>query len=133
MSDIIQDAKKLFENRYHDEPWLALFDSSQERFWIETDNFAEVCGNFVSEGDTRLAAAAPELAQALAEEEYQYGVSYIGVNRGGHHIEWVEPTGDIELDKETLQIIMKHWEQWGQSPKMVRRRISRPELVNEAN
>lgn len=67
------------------------------------------------------------------DEKYQYGVSYIGVNRGGNHIEWVEPTGDTDLDQETLQIIMKHWEQWGQSPKIVRRRVSKPEVVNEAN
>lgn len=130
MSDIISRAKRLFEHRYHDEPWLALLDSSQGRFWIETDNFAGVCGDFVSEDDARLAASAPEFAQALAEEEYQYGVTYTGINHGGHHIEWVEPTGDTEFDKETLQIIMKHWEKWGQSPKIVRRRVSQPEVIN---
>ena len=124
---IIDRAKRLFENRYHDEPWLALFDSSQERFWIETDNFAEVCGDFVSEDDTRLAAAAPDLAQALAEEEWQYGVTYIGVKHGGHHIEWVESTGDAEFDKETLQLLVKRWKVGGQSPKVVRRRVSKPE------
>ena len=69
--------------------------------------------------------------QALAEEEYQYGVTYIGVKHGGHHIEWVEPTGDAELDKETLQLLIKRWKRKGQSPKIVRRRVSAPEVINE--
>ena len=73
----------------------------------------------------------PELAQALAEEEYQYGVTYIGVKHGGHHVEWVEPSGDAEFDKETLQLLVKLWKGEGQSPKIVRRRVSPPEVVNE--
>lgn len=75
----------------------------------------------------------PWLAQALAEEEYQYGVSYIGMNHGGLHIEWVEPTGDPEFDKALLRRTTKRWEKRGQSPKVVRRRVSKPELANEAN
>ena len=73
----------------------------------------------------------PELAQALAEEKYQYGVTYIGVKHGGHHIEWVESTGDTEWDKETLQLLVKRWKKRGQSPKIVRRRVSAPEVINE--
>ena len=69
--------------------------------------------------------------QALAEEEYQYGVTYIGVKHGGHHIEWVEPTGDAEWDKETLQLLVKRWKGEGQSPKIVRRRVSAPEVISE--
>ena len=73
----------------------------------------------------------PELTQALAEEEYQYGVTYTGVKHGGHHIEWVEPTGDAEWDKETLHLLASRWERKGQSPKIVRRRVSAPEVINE--
>ena len=73
----------------------------------------------------------PEIAQAVAEEEYQYGVTYIGVNHGGHHVEWVESTGDTEWDKETLQLLVKRWKRKGQSPKIVRRRVSPPEVINE--
>lgn len=60
--------------------------------------------------------------------EYQYGVTYVGINHGGHHIEWVEPTGDAEVDKETLHLLASRWERKGQSPKVVRRRVSPPEL-----
>ena len=69
--------------------------------------------------------------QALAEEKYQYGVTYTGLNHGGQHIEWVEPTKDAEFDKETLQLLIKHWKKEGQSPKIVRRRISAPEIISE--
>ena len=69
--------------------------------------------------------------KALDGEEYQYGVTYIGVKHGEHHIEWVEPTGDAELDKETLHLLASRWERKGQFPKIVRRRVSAPEVINE--
>ena len=79
--------------------------------------------------------------QAVAGEEYQYGVTYIeGKHDGRHikwmehgkrHIEWVEPTGDAELDKETLHLLASRWERKGQFPKIVRRRVSPPEVINE--
>ena len=79
--------------------------------------------------------------QALEGEEYQYGVTYIeGKHDGRHikwmehgerHIEWVEPTSNAELDKETLQLLASRWERKGQFPKIVRRRISPVEVINE--
>lgn len=69
--------------------------------------------------------------QAAAEEEYQYGVTYTGLNHGGQHIQWVESTGDAEWDKETLQLLIKRWKKQGQSPKIVRRRVSPTEVINE--
>ena len=131
MSDIINRAKQLFENRYHDEPWLALFDSSQERFWVETDNFAEVCGDFVSEDDTRLAAAAPELAQALAEETYEYSYQELrgdewetAFNDVTHLEEWWPKKSDVDWIVEEAR---KH----GYVCRLVRRRVSPPEVINE--
>lgn len=122
MSDIIQRAKKLFENRYHDEPWMALFVSSQERFWIVTDNFAEVCGDFVSENDTRLAAAAPELARALAEETWEHRHEY----RAADDQQWYALTPWAEGEPDCRP--------WNVTPtRIVRRRVSPPEVINEAN
>ena len=69
--------------------------------------------------------------QALAEEEYQYGVTYTGLNHAEQHFQWVESTGDAEWDKETLQLLIKRWKKQGQSPKIVRRRISAPEVISE--
>lgn len=140
MSDIIKEAQRLLEGAtpgpweweerkyrgnldcHHD--WLGsthgtaleTFDSEEYSSWVEA-----------SDSDKDLIAAAPEFAQALAEEEYQYGVSYIGINRGGLHIKWVEPTGDPQFDKDTLQINLKHWQKLGHAAKIVRRRVSKPE------
>ena len=69
--------------------------------------------------------------QALEGEEYQYGVTYIGAKHGEQHVEWVDPTGDAELDKETLHLLASRWERKGQFPKIVRRRVSPPEVVSE--
>ena len=69
--------------------------------------------------------------QALAEEEYQYGVTYTGLNHAEQHFQWVESAGDAEWDKETLQLLIKRWKKQGQSPKIVRRRVSQPEVINE--
>ena len=144
MSDIIANAKQLLDGATPG-PWkweersckgdfrcshdwlgsehgtaLETTDSDEYSSWVEASNL-----------DKTLIAAAPELAQALAEEEYQYGVTYIGVNHGGHHVEWVESTGDSEWDKDTLQLLVKRWKRKGQSPKVVRRRVSPPEVINE--
>lgn len=144
MTDIIQDAKQLLEGAtpgpweweerkyrgnsdcHHD--WLGsehgtalvTFDSEEYSSWVEA-----------SASDKDLIAKSWTNAKALAEEEYQYGVTYTGLKHGGHHIEWVEPTGDNEWDKETLQLLIKRWKKQGQSPKMVRRRVSPPEVINE--
>lgn len=128
MSDIIQDAKKLLEGATPG-PWVASdsgYIGSTSGVMIHD---GQVLGDTTE--DTNLIAAAPEFAQALAEEEYQYGVTYIGVNHGGHHIEWVESTGDAEWDKESLQLLVKRWKRKGQSPKVIRRRVSPPEVINE--
>ena len=83
------------------------------------------------DAETAKKKAEQEYEQALAEEEYQYGVTYTGLKHGGHHIEWVEPTEDAEFDKETLHLLVKRWKKRGQSPKIVRRRVSPPEVINE--
>ena len=146
MSDIIKDAKRLAElkvpplraevtvhededPRYVDDCLVQIIEKADEySIWHE-----EEYGGY-EHGKLHFAhvfAAAPELAQALAEETYEYGVTYIGVNHGGHHIEWVESTGDAEFDKETLHLLASRWERKGQFPKIVRRRVSQPEVINE--
>ncbi|AYQ98448.1 hypothetical protein KIMCHI1738_61 [Corynebacterium phage Kimchi1738] len=137
MSDIIKEAQRLLEGATPGPwEWVGHSIESEDDMVLDFQCVTEFGMDGASKEvevtpeDEALIAAAPELAHALAEEEYQYGVTYTGVNRGGHHIEWVEPTGDTELDQETLQIIVKNWEIWGQSPKVVRRRVSPPEVIN---
>ena len=130
MSVIIQDAKRLLDGATPG-PWIT--GGKDESGNIYIGNPSEY-GNLVATSgicDADLIAAAPELAQALAEEEYQYGVTYTGLNHGGQHFQWVESTGDTEWDKETLQLLVKRWKKRGQSPKIVRRRVSPVEVVND--
>ena len=141
MTDIIQHAKKALEGATpgpwkisgeFDPEYLELHGAPQEKgSFVYTPILCENVLAHLLPRDVELITAAPELAQALAEEEYQYGVTYIGVNHGGHHIEWVESTGDAELDEDRLQIVVKGWKQMGQSPKVVRRRVSQPEVISE--
>ena len=138
MSDIIKDAKQLLDGATP-APWEWVGYSLESEHGMVLDfQCVTAFGQSgalreveVTPEDEVLIAAAPELAQALAEEEYQYGVTYIGVKHGGHHIEWVEPTGDAELDKETLHLLASRWERKGQFPKIVRRRVSAPEVISE--
>ena len=141
MSDIIQDAKKALEGATPG-PWKISGEFDPEYPELQGAPQLEngllkvpiishdIYGDFFPE-DGDLIAKSWTNAKALAEEEYQYGVTYTGVKHGGQHIEWVEPTGDAELDEDRLQIVVKGWKQMGQSPKVVRRRVSPPEVISE--
>ena len=134
MSDIIKDAKRLL-GLVTPGRWLTadsdIIAEDSNRFIATVSEYSGLDEPSEEYANVQLIAAAPELAQALAEEEYQYGVTYIGVKHGGHHVEWVESTGDTEWDKDILQLLVKRWKQEGQSPKIVRRRVSPPEVINE--
>lgn len=135
MSDIIANSKRLLDGATPG-PWEWVGYSleaknSMAQCVLEFGRYSATEDVEPTPEDEQLIAAAPELAQALSEEEWQYGVTYIGVKHGGHHIEWVESTGDAEFDKETLQLLVKRWKVEGQSPKVVRRRVSPPEVINE--
>ena len=140
MTDIIANARQLLEGATLG-PWEWIGYDLEQTFdaggaivmeaTCENPHLGGVVNVEITPEDERLIAAAPELAQALAEEEYQYGVAYIGLNHGGQHFQWVESTGDSEWDKETLQWLIKRWKRQGQSPKVVRRRVSPPEVVSE--
>ena len=130
MTDIIANAQQLLDDSTP-APWVTGGKDESGNIYIGNPSGD---GNLVATSgicDAELIAAAPELAQALAEEEYQYGVTYTGLKHGGQHIQWVESTGDTEWDKETLQLLVKRWKKRGQSPKIVRRRVSQPEVINE--
>ena len=138
MSDVIANAKNLLDGAtLAPWEWVGYSLESEHGMVLDFQCVTEFGMNGatreveVTPEDEALIAAAPELAQALAEEEYQYGVTYTGLNHGGQHIQWVESTGDDEWDKETLQLLVKRWKKRGQSPKIVRRRISPPEVISE--
>lgn len=145
MTDIIKDAKRLLDGATPG-PWELINGEIYQiqhtpeqctsircdhRWPVLSESWGESAAVVAEDEDLALMAAVPEMAQALAEEEYQYGVTYTGLNHGGQHLQWVESTGDTEWDKETLQLLVKRWKKRGQSPKIVRRRVSQPEVISE--
>ena len=141
MSDIIKDAQQLLEGATPG-PWVISGDFDPEYPELQGAPQLEngllkvpiishdIYGDFFPE-DGDLIAKSWTNAKAVAEEEWQYGVTYTGLKHGGQHFQWVESTGDTEWDKETLQLLVKRWKKRGQSPKIVRRRVSPPEVINE--
>ena len=82
-------------------------------------------------GNLPLAAAAPELAQALAEETYEYSYQELrgdewetAFNDVTHLEEWWPKKSDVDWIVEEAR---KH----GYVCRLVRRRISAPEVINE--
>ena len=134
MSDIIKDAKQLLEGVTPGE-WQAadsdIFEVNSNRILATVSEYSGLVDDTEEYANALLLGQAKYLAEELSEEKYQYGVTYIGVSHGGHHVEWVEPTGDSEWDKGTLQLLVKRWKRKGQSPKIVRRRVSPPEVISE--
>ena len=134
MSDIIKDAKQLLEGVTPGE-WQAadsdIFEVNSNRILATVSEYSGLVDDTEEYANALLLGQAKYLAEELSEEKYQYGVTYIGVSHGGHHVEWVEPTGDSEWDKGTLQLLVKRWKRKGQSPKIVRRRVSQPEVISE--
>ena len=134
MTDIIKGVKKLLDGATPGK-WRAadsdIIAKDSNRFIATVSEYSGLDDPSEEYANVQLIAGAPELAQALAEEEYQYGVTYTGLKHGGQHIQWVESTGDTEWDKETLQWLIKRWKKQGQSPKIVRRRVSTVEVVND--
>ena len=134
MSDVIANAQQLLEGVTPGE-WQAadsdIFEVNSNRILATVSEYSGLVDDTEEYANALLLGQAKYLAEELSEEKYQYGVTYIGVSHGGHHVEWVEPTGDSEWDKGTLQLLVKRWKRKGQSPKIVRRRVSPPEVIND--
>lgn len=81
MSDIIKDAKQLLDGATPG-PWEVDIDGLEVYSTVDGDAVAHV----QTPSDADLIAAAPELAQALAEETYEYGVEYKYLTN--HGAEW---------------------------------------------
>lgn len=132
MSDIIANAQQLLEGVTSGE-WQAadsdIFEVNSNRILATVSEYSGLIDDTEEYANALLLGQAKYLAEELSEEEWQYGVVYIGLNHGEQHFQWVENTGDADWDKETLQLLIKRWKKQGQSPKIVRRRVSAPEII----
>lgn len=66
----------------------------------------------------------------MTTERYEYGVAYTGKD-GRDYVEWIVPTGDVDLDLETLEIAVRRWHKCGQDAPVVRRRVGELEFAPE--
>ena len=127
MSDIIQDAKKLLDGATPG-PWEVDIDGLEVYSTVDGDAVAHA----QTPSDADLIAAAPENAQALAEETWEY--SYHVQNTMGM---WEHPTpwpGDPERwweTKEEVEELAMEAHASGYPIRLVCRRVSPLEVVDE--
>ena len=127
MTDIIKDAKRLLDGATPG-PWIT--GGKDESGNIYIGNPSEY-GNLVATSgicDAELIAAAPELAQALAEETWEYSYQELrgdewetAFNDVTHLEEWWPKKSDVDWIVEEAR---KH----GYVCRLVRRRVSPPEV-----
>lgn len=136
MSDIIQDAKKLLDGATP-APWEPHADQPkclvnlETQFAVAVVPESDIQGS-EDESNRNLIAAAPELAQALAEETYEYSVQIkdhtgeweTATNSETHLEEWWE-------SKKHAEGAMAEEQEFGEHCRIVRRRVSSPEVINE--
>ena len=128
MTDIIKGAKNLLEGATP-APWkvYAWERHPDSDVYVAGHDLAPVTGDgWIKPADGALIAAAPELAQALSEETYEYGVEYKYLtNRGAEwrldpDVGWHKTYRDAErAASASVQF------------RIVRRRVSPPEVINE--
>ena len=135
MSDIIKDAKQLLDGATPG-PWEWIGYDLEQTFeaggaivmdaTCENPHLGGVVNVEITPEDERLIAAAPELAQALAEETYEYGVEYKYLtNRGAEwrldpDVGWHKTYRDAERAARASVRC-----------RIVRRRVSPVEVINE--
>ena len=144
MNDIIKDAKQLLEGAtpgpweweerkyrgnsdcHHD--WLGsehgtalvTFDSEEYSSWVES-----------ADSDKTLIAAAPELAQALAEETWEYSFQILRRDEWEHASDRIPGVDEWFPSKYVADFIMDAAQKSGYVCRLVRRRVSPPEVINE--
>lgn len=138
MTDIIQDANRLLEGTTS-APWIT--GGKDESGNVYVGNPSED-GNLVATSgvcDAFLVAAAPELAQALAEETYEYAVQFKNEESGKWYTNGFYGIGMhgqkwFASKEEAEQQIKRAYPADLAEPRehrIVRRRISAPEVINE--
>ena len=130
MSGIIKDAKQLLDGATP-APWVTGGKDESGNIYVGNPSEEGSLVATVGSADADLIAAAPELAQALAEETWEYTYH---IKRQG---EW-EPTRNMETHREDwwddrLEVVetVELLRASGFEARIVRRRVSPPEVINE--
>ena len=124
MTDIIKDAKQLLDGATPG-PWEVDIDGLEVYSTVDGDAVAHA----QTPSDADLIAAAPELAQALAEETYEYAVQaktgskWEYMQDGFFRDAWFSELRKAKAGARELRSI-------GKETRIVRRRVSPVEVVN---
>ena len=128
MTDIIKGAKNLLEGATP-APWkvYAWERHPDSDVYVAGHDLAPVTGDgWIKPADGALIAAAPELAQALSEETYEYGVEYKYLTDRG--AEWrLDPDVGWHKTYRGAERAASASVQF----RIVRRRVSPLEVINE--
>ena len=140
MSDVIANAKSLLERATpgpwsHDDAPGPGGDPMRETEVYQKSGAGVIAYVQPLQGDIELIAAAPELAQALAEERYEYcvqiwmGIKWLSLGQG-YGMFSIESRGIWWETRDKAQDFMDKCET-EHSLRIVRRRVSPPEVINE--
>ena len=139
MSDIIKDAKQLLGGATPG-AWRAadsdIIAEDSNRFIATVSEYSGLDEPSEEYANVQLIAAAPELAQALAEETYEYAVAFKSANGMGY----LDRSGKPQpwpllaawyLTKEIAQVALTNSEYRKETLCIVRRRVSPVEVIDE--
>ena len=140
MSDIVKDAKQLLEGATPG-PWEWIGYDLEQTFdaggaivmeaTCENPHLGGVVNVEITPEDERLIAAAPELAQALAEETWEYSFQILRRDEWEHASDRVPGVDEWFPSKYVADFIMDAAQKSGYVCRPVRRRVSQPEVVRE--
>ena len=130
MSGIIKDAKRLLDGATPG-PWEVDIDGLEVYSTVDGDAVAHA----QTPSDADLIAAAPEMAQALAEETYEYIVQVKRANEwqfyiGESHMVSDNPGAAYGFSQRSNALEFSKMET-KRPTRIVRRRVSPPEVINE--
>ena len=144
MTDIIKDAKRLLDGATPG-PWELINGEIHQiqhtpeqctsircdhRWHVLSESWGESAAVVAEDEDLALMAAVPEMAQALAEETYEYAVQAKTGSRweykqdGFFRDAWFSELRKAKAGARELRSI-------GKETRIVRRRVSPPEAINE--
>ena len=140
MNDIIKDAKRLLEGATLG-PWEWIGYDLEQTFdaggaivmeaTCENPHLGGVVNVEITPEDERLIAAAPELAQALAEETWEYSFQILRRDEWEHASDRIPGVDEWFPSKYVADFIMDAAQKSGYVCRPVRRRVSQPEVVRE--
>ena len=140
MNDIVKDAKQLLEGATPG-PWEWFGYDLEQTFdaggaivmeaTCENPHLGGVVNVEITPEDEALIAAAPELAQALAEETWEYSFQILRRDEWEHASDRIPGVDEWFPSKYVADFIMDAAQKSGYVCRLVRRRVSQPEVVSE--